>query len=167
MSSSLKEEFAQRVPVRDIGRVPFGSPVAFVLGVRDGRLQDVQTVPAVLALARRHLPMLRAKRTVEAVVETGRAYAELPVVEDVGAVVEELAAHGIAAQASEAPAVDVRALRERIGQTQEQFALRYKLDVSAVRNWEQGRTVPDAAARNYLRIIEVDPQAVERMVWSA
>lgn len=147
--------------------MPSGLPVAFVLTVRDGRLQDVRTIPAILALARRHLPMLRAKRTVEAVVEHGRAYVELPIVESADAVVQELALHGIAAQPSEVPAVDVRALRERMGQTQEQFALRYKLDVSAVRNWEQGRTVPDAAARNYLRVIEVDPQAVERMVWSA
>jgi putative transcriptional regulator len=42
--------------------------------------------------------------------------------------------------------------------TQEQFALRYGLDLDAVRNWEHKRRTPDLAAQSYLRVIERMPQ---------
>jgi len=58
-------------------------------------------------------------------------------------------------------AVDVRKLRERLGLTQEQFSLRFGLELDAVRNWEYGRREPDAAARSYLAVIDKDPEAVQ------
>ena len=57
--------------------------------------------------------------------------------------------------------VDVRAVREGYGLTQEEFALRFGLDLSTLRNWEQGRTRPDGPARVLLRVIERRPRAVE------
>jgi len=38
--------------------------------------------------------------------------------------------------------VDVRALRERLGLTQEEFARRYRLPLRSVQEWEQGRKRP-------------------------
>ena len=57
--------------------------------------------------------------------------------------------------------IDIRAIREKLDFTQEQFALRYGLDVDAVRNWETGRRTPDTAAQSYLRAIRANPEAVE------
>lgn len=41
---------------------------------------------------------------------------------------------------------DVRALRARLGMTQQQFAHAYRLPLGTVRDWEQGRTRPDPPA---------------------
>lgn len=99
MDSSLRERFARLGPVRAIDRVPSGSPAAFVLRVpQQTGLRGIRTIDAMFVLARRGLTMLRAKRCVEAVVEHGTAQVELPTVEDVGAVVTELARAGIEAE---------------------------------------------------------------------
>jgi putative transcriptional regulator len=58
--------------------------------------------------------------------------------------------------------IDVRAMRIKLGMTQEAFAIRYGLTLARVRDWEQGRSAPDGAARAYLKVIEKEPEAVER-----
>ncbi|WP_306119015.1 MULTISPECIES: helix-turn-helix domain-containing protein [unclassified Roseitalea] len=57
---------------------------------------------------------------------------------------------------------DVAALRRRLGLTQAGFAARYGLNVATVRDWEQNRRQPDQPARVLLKVIENDPEAVER-----
>ncbi len=56
---------------------------------------------------------------------------------------------------------DVKAIRTNLGLTQPAFAARFGLPVGSVRDWEQGRVVPDGAARVLLRVIERNPKAVE------
>ena len=58
--------------------------------------------------------------------------------------------------------IDVRAMRLKLGMTQELFAARYGLTLARVRDWEQGRSAPDGAVRAYLKVIEKEPKAVER-----
>jgi len=58
-------------------------------------------------------------------------------------------------------AVDVKAIRERSGLSQDRFAARYGFAVSALRDWEQGRRRPDRTARVLLTVIAKNPQAVE------
>ena len=58
--------------------------------------------------------------------------------------------------------IDVRAMRRKLGMTQEIFAVRYGLTLARVRDWEQGRSAPDGAVRAYLKVIEKEPGAVER-----
>ena len=58
--------------------------------------------------------------------------------------------------------VDVKAVRTRLRLTQEEFAIMYNLTFARVRDWEQGRSVPDSAARAYLTVIEKEPEAVKR-----
>jgi putative transcriptional regulator len=58
--------------------------------------------------------------------------------------------------------VDVRAVRQRLGLTQEEFAARYGFGVSALRDWEQRRRRPEKAARILLKVIQHEPRAVER-----
>jgi putative transcriptional regulator len=55
---------------------------------------------------------------------------------------------------------DVKALRTRLGMTQEQFAGTYRLPLGTVRDWEQGRTRPDAPALTLLAVIEREPEMV-------
>ena len=58
--------------------------------------------------------------------------------------------------------VDVRAIRDKLGLSQEAFALRFGFSVAAVRDWEQGRRHPEAAARVLLLVIAREPEAVRR-----
>jgi putative transcriptional regulator len=44
--------------------------------------------------------------------------------------------------------------------TQEQFAAEFRIPLGTLRDWEQGISVPDAAARSYLPVIAKNPQAV-------
>ena len=54
------------------------------------------------------------------------------------------------------------ALRKRLRLSRQKFADRFGLDVRAVQEWEQGRRVPDRAARVLLTVIDRDPEAVVR-----
>lgn len=56
--------------------------------------------------------------------------------------------------------VDVKTIRKAQGLSQEAFALRYGFSPPAVRDWEQGRRRPEAAARVLLKVIEKRPDAV-------
>jgi putative transcriptional regulator len=60
------------------------------------------------------------------------------------------------------PPPDAKAIRRATGLSQSAFAWRYGFDVSALRDWEQGRRTPDRAARVLLAIIKYEPKAVER-----
>ena len=54
------------------------------------------------------------------------------------------------------------ALRKRLKLSRQKFADRFGLDVRAAQDWEQGRRVPDRAARVLLTVIDRDPEAVVR-----
>ena len=55
---------------------------------------------------------------------------------------------------------DPRRIRERLKLTQEQFATQFEVPLGTLRDWEQGVSYPDSAARTLLRVIEQDPEAV-------
>ena len=46
--------------------------------------------------------------------------------------------------------------------SQAEFASRFGFKLDAVQNWEQGRRRPEGAARAFLRVIEREPEAVQR-----
>lgn len=58
--------------------------------------------------------------------------------------------------------VDVRAIRKRLGLTQEEFSNRFGFTRGSVRNWEQGHRKPQGPARILLTIIAREPEAVNR-----
>ena len=62
---------------------------------------------------------------------------------------------------------NVRKLRERLGLTQEAFASTYRIPVGTLRDWEQGRKLPDAPARAYLTVIARNPEAVANLLGQA
>ena len=65
------------------------------------------------------------------------------------------------------PPVDVKAVRERTGLTQEQFAATFAIGLGALRHWERGDRKPRGAALVLLNVIASDPQAVLRSVRKA
>jgi putative transcriptional regulator len=54
----------------------------------------------------------------------------------------------------------IKTLRRALGLTQEEFAVRYRIPVGTLRDWEQGRSEPDQPARAYLLVIARDPEGV-------
>jgi DNA-binding transcriptional regulator YiaG len=158
--SSLRERFERLGRVQGVDPVRSGSPEIVSLRLL-GSLAQTKSVEAVIALRRRGLPTLKAKRAVEAAMERKANVLDVPTVESRQALAEDLRRFGFGMSVVTPQAVDVRKLRERLGLTQEQFSLRFGLELDAVRNWEYGRREPDAAARSYLTVIERDPEAVQ------
>jgi putative transcriptional regulator len=60
------------------------------------------------------------------------------------------------------PEIDVKAIRGRLGLTQQQFAVRFGFSVNTLCHWEQGRRVPEGPTRAYLMVIDREPKAVEK-----
>lgn len=60
--------------------------------------------------------------------------------------------------------VDVKKIRRGIGLSQEGFAAEFCFSVTQIRDWEQGRSRPLDAARAYLMMIEVAPDAVRDLM---
>lgn len=56
---------------------------------------------------------------------------------------------------------EIMAIRAKLGLSRAKFAERFGLDPRAVQDWEQGRRVPDRAARVLLLTIAKHPEAVE------
>ena len=159
--SLLKERFGQRVQIRDVDRVPSGSPAKLRLRMTG----HANTVAAARALARRHVSMRTAHRVLTQLAEGhDRALVYAPCVEDWDRLRGELLEAGIIAEHHEPAEIDVRTVRTRLALSQEEFALRFGLDLSTLRNWEQGRSRPDAAARAALWTIAYSPDAVESAV---
>jgi putative transcriptional regulator len=65
------------------------------------------------------------------------------------------------------PAVDVRAVRTKLGGSREAFSARFGLDHRAVQDWEQKRRTPDRSTRILMMVIEQNPKLVERVVAKA
>ena len=55
-------------------------------------------------------------------------------------------------------------LRRAFKLTQEQFAEQFGIPIGTLRDWEQRRKEPDAAARAYLRVIAAEPDMVRRVL---
>jgi len=54
----------------------------------------------------------------------------------------------------------VKVIRRALGLSQEDFSVRFHIPIGTLRDWEQGRKDPDAAARAYLVVIGRNPIAV-------
>ena len=58
--------------------------------------------------------------------------------------------------------IDVRAIRERSGLSQTEFARQFAISPRTLQDWEQRRREPDSAIRAYLTVIDRNPNAVRR-----
>jgi putative transcriptional regulator len=55
---------------------------------------------------------------------------------------------------------DIKEIRSGFGLTQEQFAALLGISVRTLRNWEQGRRVPEGPAKVLLQVAAKHPEAV-------
>jgi putative transcriptional regulator len=65
------------------------------------------------------------------------------------------------------PEIDVREVRTKMGLSQAQFATKFGFPPATLRNWEQGRSRPDAPTRVLLAVIAKHPEAVEDVLRKA
>jgi putative transcriptional regulator len=56
--------------------------------------------------------------------------------------------------------LEVKKIREKLQVSQPEFATMIGVSVATLRNWEQGRTTPEGAARALLKVAAKKPQAV-------
>ena len=55
-------------------------------------------------------------------------------------------------------------IRRALELTQEEFAIRYRIPLGTLRDWEQGRAEPDQPTKAYLMLIARDPDHVNLML---
>ena len=58
--------------------------------------------------------------------------------------------------------VDAKAIRTKLGMTQQVFAARFGFSINTLRHWEQGKREPEGPTRAYLLVIERAPRVVEK-----
>ena len=88
----------------------------------------------------------------------GKAFSEI------AAGLEDAIAHakGMATDVVEHPLeeIDVKAIREKTGMSQQQFCAAFGISLGTLRHWEQGLRTPRGPARVLLRVVAKNPRAV-------
>ncbi len=59
---------------------------------------------------------------------------------------------------------DAKAIRERLGMSQQEFACAYRIPLATLQGWEQGRRQPDATASAYLSVIASLPKEAQAVL---
>lgn len=59
---------------------------------------------------------------------------------------------------------DVKAIRRKLGMSQQEFAMAYRIPLRTLQGWEQGQRRPDAPATAYLRAIARLPKQIKSAV---
>lgn len=63
--------------------------------------------------------------------------------------------------------IDARAIRDKLGMTQEEFSACFGFSVNTLRHWEQGKRQPEGPTRAYLLVIDRAPKAVQKALRAA
>jgi DNA-binding transcriptional regulator YiaG len=129
-----------------------------------GRLGDAFAVAR--PLVRAGVTVRTAKKTVESLADGKTTYVEAPAVTDFDGLRGKLMSQNIAVHRIVKRTVDVKALRTRLGISQEAFAGRFGLDIKTLQNWEQGRTTPEGPAAILLQLIDSDPDKIVELLAS-
>ena len=58
--------------------------------------------------------------------------------------------------------INVRRIRKKLNMSQSVFADYFGVNLRTIQDWEQGRRVPTGAAKNFLFVIDQEPDAVRR-----
>lgn len=62
--------------------------------------------------------------------------------------------------------IDVRKIREDMGMSQAQFARYFGFSVRTLQEWEQWRSVPRGVAKNFLVLLQREPEMVRKALLS-
>ncbi len=84
--------------------------------------------------------------------------------DDSSALISELSSLGVSAFLIQLPQAVVKRIREHLGLSQTEFAIRFGFELDTIQNWEQGRYRPDAAAHILLSVIEAYPECVDAVL---
>ena len=57
-------------------------------------------------------------------------------------------------------AIDVKAIRENTGMTQQKFCAAFGISLGTLRHWEQGLRAPRGPARVLLKVVQHNPNAI-------
>ena len=156
---SLKEALALQVDARDERPTPSDSrgkarKTRFLLAPLD--------IPRPVRLARTlmdlGLSLRKAHEALNRLAEGETVAVELDA-GDVSLIAARLKALGADARVV-LPTPDIKKIREKLGVSQTEFAIRFGLELDTLQNWEQGRNQPDPAARLLLKVIELHPEVV-------
>jgi len=60
--------------------------------------------------------------------------------------------------------VDVAKMRKRLNMTQKEFADEYQIKLQTIRNWEQGKRIPDTTSLAYLACIDRKPMLIRKIL---
>lgn len=110
--SSLREQFERLGHIQGVDPILSGSPAIVSLRLV-GKLEETKSVEAVIALRRRGAPTLKAKRAVEAALERKANVLDVPTVESLRALAEDLRRFGFAMSAESATLASSTNVRRR------------------------------------------------------
>ena len=157
--SSFREALEQRGETRETYPDRSGSPITLSLSIA----KTTQPVSIALLLKKCGMSLRKAHETLDRLAARETVAVEL-YADDAGALISEFSGLGVKACPIVPPQIDARQVRERLGISQAEFALRFGLELDTVQNWEQGRYRPDPAARLLLGIIDRDPKLVDSVL---
>jgi putative transcriptional regulator len=63
--------------------------------------------------------------------------------------------------------LDVKAIRRKLGASQDDFAAAFGFTPNQIKDWEQGRSRPLGGVRAYLMLIDAEPDSVKKLLASA
>ena len=162
MNSSLREVLERLGPIQDVYRHSSGSKELAVLLMREGETsKTLKTVSCMKELVACGLSIAKARRAVETAMSGGRAELVLHKVPCREALMAEMTRTGFDLRITTPPeSVDIKAVREKLAMTQEQFCAAYGLEPRTIQNYEAGTRRPDTATLSYLDLIRRAPEQV-------
>ena len=159
-NSELKARLARLGPVRDADPPPSfsGEAVPLVLR-REGPLD--RPVLVIRRLYAAGLTLRSGHAVVNRLAETGLAVCRVAEGAGIASFASDLAAMNVHTHRRRHPEPGLIAeVRTRHGLSQREFAEVLGLDVNTLRNWEQGRNKPDAAALSLVMAFDRAPDVV-------
>jgi DNA-binding transcriptional regulator YiaG len=156
---SFREALEQRGETREPSPDRSGSPIRLSLAI----VKTTQPVSIARLLRKYGMSLRKAHETLDRLAARETVAVEL-YADDASTLISEFSDLGVKAYPIMPPQVDAKQVRERLGLTQAEFALRFCLELDTVQNWEQGRYRPDPAAQLLLSIIETDPKFVDSVL---
>lgn len=58
----------------------------------------------------------------------------------------------------------IKVIRRAFDLSQEEFSSRYQIPLDTIRDWEEGRSEPDAPALAYLKVIAASPEVIAKLL---
>ncbi|MFI4988317.1 MAG: helix-turn-helix domain-containing protein [Alphaproteobacteria bacterium] len=168
IASELKKHAGHRVQIQAMpsGRSNSGGETINMILTPPSsrRLGDMFEIARLLVRA--GVSVRSAKKAIDDLSAGKTIHVETPAVADYDRMQRMMASQNVAVHRIMSRAIDMKALRTRLGISQEDFAGRYGLDVATVRNWEQGRTKPEGPAATLLQLIDRDPDKIVELLAS-